>query len=345
MGALKMGYLKEYERYIIETMLKDGKSVKEIATRLNRCLSTVYNEIKRGTVELLNSDLTTYTCYCADVSQRKYDDVKHNKGTSLKIGSDLKTVRFIEGLVNNQKYSPYAVCCELKSNSDYTYLCTSTIYHYIHNGVFLNLNDSSLHYNTLNKKDSEKLKRPSYKKLGAKSIELRPDDVAKRSDFGNWELDTVYSGKNTSLDCLLVFTERLTRRELIFKLKDRTSFSVLNKFNELEKSLGYDTFKSTFKTITCDNGVEFSRFKDLEHSCINNSIRTQIYFCHPFNSCERGSNENANKLIRKFIKKGTDISLFSDSDIENIQNFINNYPRKLFNGLSSNQYSYQLGLL
>lgn len=339
-----MGYLKEYERYIIETMLKDKRPVRDIAARLGRCLSTIYNEIKRGTVELKNSDLTTYTCYCADVAQRKYDNLKHNKGSSLKIGSDLKTLRFIEGLVNNQNYSPYAVCCELKGNSGYTYLCTSTIYHYIHGGVFLNLDDSSLHYNTANKKLSDKLKRPSLRKLGAKSIELRPVDVSNRSGFGNWELDTVYGGKGTSPDCLLVFTERLTRRELIFKLSDRTSSSVLEKFNELERSLGSDGFKSTFKTITCDNGVEFSRFNDLERSCIDGSIRTRVYFCHPFCSCERGSNENANKLIRKFIKKGADISAYSDSYIKGIEDFINNYPRKLFGGLSSNQYSLQLGL-
>ena len=64
--------------------------------------------------------------------------------------------------------------------------------------------------------------------------------------------------------------------------------------------------------------------------------KTKIYYCHPYSSWERGSNENANKLIRRFIKKGEDISQYTDRQIKDIENWINNLPRKIFNGLSSN---------
>jgi IS30 family transposase len=339
-----MAYLKENERYIIETMLKDNKSVKDIANRLNRCISTVYAEIKRGTVELLNTDLTTRACYCADVAQRKHDTVKHNKGIALKIGSDFNTADFIEHLIKDKKYTPYAVECELKNNADYTYLCTSTIYNYIHKNIFLNISDSDLPYNVKTTKEKKSVRRPSLKMLGTKTIEERDNSIYNRDDYGNWELDTVYSGKNTSKCCLLVFTERMTREEKIYKLADRTSQSVLDKINELEKEIGYTAFRSKFKTITCDNGVEFTKHKEIEHSCITENIRTSLYFCHPFCSCERGSNENANKLIRKYIPKGCDIGGYTDDDIKQIENLINNYPRRLFNGLSTNQYKLQLGL-
>lgn len=113
--------------------------------------------------------------------------------------------------------------------------------------------------------------------------------------------------------------------------------SVLAEINRLERSIGYSNFKSTFKTITCDNGVEFSLFNEIEQSCKKTGTHTQLYFCHPFASSERGSNENANKLIRKYIPKGADISQYSDDYISFIERTINSYPRSLFGGISSIQ--------
>ena len=87
---------------------------------------------------------------------------------------------------------------------------------------------------------------------------------------------------------------------------------------------------------------EFLDGKGTERSIGNPDIdRTALYYCHPFASCERGSNENANKLIRRWIPKGSDISEYKDK-VSFIQDWINNYPRKLFNGLSSIQYLEQL---
>ena len=340
-----MSYLKENERYIIETMLQDGKKVKDISIRLNRHVSTIYNEIKRGTVILKDSNLKDYEKYCADVGQRKQIENSHNKGISLKIGNDYNTVNLIESLVKDKRYSPYAVSVVLKQNDSLTNLCTTTIYSYIHNGLFLNISNNDLSYKVSVKKQKEETKRPCYKKLGAKSIEERDKVIYDRSDFGHWEMDTVYSGKNKGKECLLVLTERQTRSELIRKMKDRTAESVLNEINSIEKEIGYYQFRKVFKTITCDNGVEFSKYNEIESSCLSVAKRTLLYFCHPFASCERGSNENANKLIRKFIPKGADISEYDDTYIKNMESIINDMPRKMFNGLSSNQYRASLGIL
>ena len=144
--------------------------------------------------------------------------------------------------------------------------------------------------------------------------------------------------------CLLVFTERLTRHEIIKKIPNRTAESVLNAINSIEKEIGTEKFRKTFKTITCDNGVEFTKHKEIETSIKDNMRRTYLYFCHAFCSSERGSNENANKLIRKYIPKSTDIDLFTDEYIKQIEDLINNYPRKMFGGLSSNEYARTLGL-
>lgn len=67
------------------------------------------------------------------------------------------------------------------------------------------------------------------------------------------------------------------------------------------------------------------------------TARTQVYYAHPYRSGERGSNENANRLIRRFIPKGTDITPISEEYIQKIEDWINNYPRAMFNYKSANE--------
>lgn len=336
-------YITETERYKIETMLEDKINPKEIADRLGKHFTTIYREIKRGTVTLIDSNLKEYKKYCADVGQRKQEEKGHNKGIELKIGNDLQTIKYIENLIKNERYSAYAVNVELKKNNTFTELSTQTIYNYINKGIFLHVDRKDLIYNKTKKKEDVIQRRPSLKMLGAKTIEERPKEISKREAVGHWELDTVYSGKGKSKDCLMVLTERFTRQELIRKLPDRTAQSVVNAIDSIEQEFGKERFKTIFKTITCDNGVEFTKHKEIETSCFDSMRRTFLYFCHAFCSSERGSNENANKLIRKYIPKSSDIGEYTEEQIAEIENKINNYPRKLFNGLSSNEYIHTLG--
>ena len=119
---------------------------------------------------------------------------------------------------------------------------------------------------------------------------------------------------------------------------------VTNCINQIEQTIGFEKFRQRYKTITCDNGVEFLDAYGIASSVHEDAKRTELYYCHPYRSCERGSNENANKLIRRWIPKGANISIYTDDYIKHVQEWINNYPRKLFNGLSSNQYRTELML-
>lgn len=97
-----------------------------------------------------------------------------------------------------------------------------------------------------------------------------------------------------------------------------------------ERKYGERLFRDVFKTITVDNGVEFSDAEGLEKSRRNKKKRTKVYYCHPYSSCERGSNENANRLIRRHIPKGVNFDKKSKTEIKEIETWINNYPRKIF---------------
>ncbi len=135
---------------------------------------------------------------------------------------------------------------------------------------------------------------------------------------------------------LLVLSERMSRQEIILKMPDKTQQSVRTMIDRLEQRYG-TKFKEKFKTITVDNGSEF-----LDHEGIEKSIkdpkekRVTVYYAHPYSSWERGTNENTNKLIRRFIPKGTDIGKISSKMVNTIEKWINNYPRKILGYKSAN---------
>ena len=97
-------------------------------------------------------------------------------------------------------------------------------------------------------------------------------------------------------------------------------------------------FSKIFKTITVDNGSEFSYCDEMERSILyKGKKRTKFYYCHPYSSWERGSNENQNSFIRRFIPKGSKMENYTQKQIDEIAKFINSYPRELFDFRNSEQ--------
>lgn len=335
----------ERERYKLEALLQANTPKYKIAKILNKSVKTIYNEIKRGTVELLNSDLTRKTVYLADRGQQVYEDNKGMQGAKLKIGNDYKLAEYIENKIVKEKYSPEAVLMELENDTNLqfrTKICKTTLYSYINKGIFLNLTNKNLPVKRNGKKQQHRRTVALNNRKG-KSIEERPMEILKREEYGHWELDTVIGSRGKGKACLLVFTERATRTEIIRKIPDKKEASVCKALDQIERELGAKKFREIFKTITMDNGTEFLNHKGIEKSCINKKLpRTTTYYCHPYSSWERGSNENANKLIRRFIPKGELIENYPDKFIAYIEHWINNYPRKIFSGKTSNQIREEL---
>lgn len=329
---MKNKYLTEKERYQIEALRKSGHSVKEIASFIGKCERTIYYELKRGTVPLLDTEYFEKQVYCADVAQNKYEYNCTAKGRELKISNDVDFVKSVEHFIIDKKCSPYAALSFILKQEHKTEVCLKTLYNYIDMGIFMNITQSHLPYRKREKKNNSVKTKVCARNVMKPSIETRDKVINMRQTFGHWEMDTVYSGKNRSKTCLLVLTERMTRSEIIMKMKDRTALSTVKCINKLYRSYGAVQFRNTFKTITVDNGVEFSDYEN-----IVKYNRTKLYYCHPYCSGERGSNENNNKLIRYWIQKGEDIGKYTDKEIEQIQDWLNSYPRKIFDGLSSSE--------
>ena len=170
------------------------------------------------------------------------------------------------------------------------------------------------------------------------SIEQRPEEIDEREEFGHWEGDTVYSGrgKRKTTRALLTLTERKTRKEIIIAIPNRKAETVVKALDALERKLGARRFRAIFKSITFDNGTEFAAAEGLERSCVNKRLpRTKVYFCHPYSSWERGTNENTNGMIRRRFPKGTNFAAVTNAQIAQAENWINNYPRKILGYKSS----------
>ena len=170
------------------------------------------------------------------------------------------------------------------------------------------------------------------------SIEQRPEEIDEREEFGHWEGDTVYSGKGKrkTTRALLTLTERKTRKEIIIAIPNRKAETVVKALDALERKLGARRFRAIFKSITFDNGTEFAAAEELERSCVNKHLpRTKVYFCHPYSSWERGTNENTNGMIRRRFPKGTNFAAVTNAQIVQAENWINNYPRKILGYKSS----------
>lgn len=329
-------HLTYEERQQIEVLLKAKVSEKEIAALLGgRSERTIKREIKRGTVRLLSSDLTERFEYSADASRLKYDRNAANKGRGLKIGSDHELVSWIEKKIGEEKMSPYAALQSIANEGKRfkVSICLRTLYNYIEQGLFLNISKKDLPQGGKKKtRKYDKIRRAHNNRTGT-SITERPEEIEYRGDFGHWELDTVV-GKAKTRAVLLVFTERQTRYELIYKLEGKTKKAVVETLDKLERKLGKKRFRRIFKTITCDNGCENLDHKGMERS-ITKGERTKVYYAHPYSAWERGSNENANKLIRRFIPKGTDIGELTHKEIKRIERWMNDYPRRILGGLSA----------
>lgn len=317
------------DRLKLEALYNAHIPVKQIAKALGFSFQAIYYELKKGIYMHRNTDWTETQKYSCDKAQEKTDYAKTSKGAHLKLGNDYAFVNFVEKMIK-LKYSPAAILSIIKrDNLQFnTKVCRVTLYSYIDKGLFLNITNKDL----LRKGDKKK----TYKKVRIKkapagtSIEKRPDYVDYRNEFGHWELDSVV-GKRKKGEVLLVLTERKTRYEIIYKAKDKTALSVVHFLNKLERKYKKH-FSFIFKSITVDNGSEFSYYNEMEYSSIyKNKLRTKIYYCHPYSAWERGSNEIQNAFIRRFLPKGTEFEFISQKQIDNIAEFINTYPRELFN--------------
>ena len=331
---MKHRKMRESDRNKLEALFNAGLPVKRIAEELGFSKVTIYAELKRGMYQHRNSDWTETPRYSAYKAQRKAEYQATAKGASLKIGNDYEFALFVATMIK-KGYSPSAILDYIQTHNLQfrTKVCRATLYSYVEKGIFKGITVKDLVRKGKMRKHKKKEKAAKKLPHFEHSIEKRPSEVRERTTFGHWEFDSVIGTQKKGYT-LLTFTERKTRMQLVLKSRDKSAASTVAAFDSIERRIGKRNFRRIFKTMTCDNGCEFADTSGLEHSP-NGTERTKIYYCHPYCSSERGSNENQNGFIRRFVPKGTAISRYTPQRLKEIQDFINYYPRGIFDYKSS----------
>lgn len=319
---------------LIEQLDNNGKRIYSntyIANYLGVHKSTITRELRRikSKVHLKTGTITNKPYNVRDAQ----DDADFKRGLSKAeyiVEQFPKLKKYIEDKILIDKWSPdviagYIESHELYLQDGFTSISTTTIYRAIHYGLLKVKKEDTRRMTKFEKSGEYKNKGKLPVSKLSYSIELRPEEINNRTTFGNWELDTVISSSKGQHKALMTLTERKTRFEIIGVLETKTKEEVILKFKKIKDYLKTN-IKDIMNSITTDNGTEFSGFLD-----IIELTGAKFFFCHPYASCEKGTNEKHNSLIRYFIPKKSLIENYSISDINNICNWMNNYPRKIFN--------------
>lgn len=287
-----------FERGRIQELLSLGYSYRSIAHKLNRRHSSVSREIRRN---------MTSSGYTGESAQSAYDNRRKASKPKGKFSESLaKTIT--DSLLAT--WSPE----QIANTETLGVVSCKTIYNWLYRGMFPALNVQSLQHKGKRRK-AEKRGRFS---MGT-PISQRPKEVKYRNTFGHWELDSMVSSRGKSKGCFATFVERKSRLYTALKTPDRTAASMQEAITKLYNALP----KGAFKTGTTDRGKEFACC-----TAIQEQLGLTLYFADAYSAWQRGSNENANGLLREFYPKKTDLALVQQEDLTYNLFLINSRPRK-----------------
>lgn len=320
----KLSRITFYEREKIELYLKMKKSHRWIGRRICRSHTDITREVKR------NSSL--YLPYQAVYAQ-KSNNARQGKKNKKKL-EKFKYVKLKEYVVKelNEDSSPDQIAGRLKQHplpdlNDIT-ISHESIYQYIYSGEgrFENLYQ---HLRTGRLKRRMRFSRKKHCKINIServSIHFRPKEIDLKERIGDWETDSLIFSKQRN-----IISSQYERKSMLCRLHKLPSKEAVKTENAIIDSIESLSPK-LWKTITRDNGTE-----NANHLKTLNTFSIQSYFCDPYSSWQKGGNENLNKLIRQCLPKKMDLSKVTDDDIYEIQERINNRPRKSLNYLTPNE--------
>jgi transposase, IS30 family len=290
------------DRIKLYGLLYDGFTVRAIAKALNKHHSTIYRELNRNCHK---------EGYRPDWANDEYKYRRRN-GSSTKLDNNPKLKDQIITLLK-EGLSPELIAGRLKLEQGSQVISFETIYRYIYSpaGKVLEL------YKLLKKKRRFRYprgKRRSHAKEAKPSIHERAETINNRSCFGHWEGDLVIFSKIRTN--LVTLRERQSRYIQAFKNEDRKSLTTLNTLVKYMKD-------ASMRSLTLDNGPEFARYKML-----GKQLNAAIYFCDPYKSYQKGGVENANRALRADLPRQTDLSNYTQEQIDGIVYKLNNRPMK-----------------
>ena len=301
---------------MIEIRLKAHRGIRDVARDLHRNHGVISREIQRNK-EKDGSYSAVRAQTKAEARQRR------NRDRGCKLDEDpVLRAYVIKELQKGMK--PHVISGRLKTHPppgmENRYVCHETIFQWIYVGM--GRYEGLYQYLSFNQRKRKKQRRGRRDERGRipgrTSIHERPEYINQRKRYGHWESDSMIfqRGQKTRLS---VQYERKAKYVMIHRLSNGTA---LETEEALMKSVL--SFPSTlWKSITFDNGKE-----GMNHGNLRRSFNLKTYFCDPFASYQKGGVENANRIIRRFLPRDTDMTKITPKDIYAIQERINNIPRR-----------------
>ncbi|HAT9585534.1 TPA: IS30 family transposase, partial [Legionella pneumophila subsp. pneumophila] len=278
------------DRRRLFVFLDMGLSVREITHKLKRHRSTIYRELNR------NNESGVYLPIIAH--QKALARAQNNRPNKLKNNGILRDY-VVRSLVN-KGWSPEQISGRMKYQKLSFYVCPETIYRYVYQS-----NDKALYHSLAFKKPRrQKLFRRKHRtcRYGTPYlITQRPEEIDSRERFGHWEGDTIEFKGNKS-EVITTLVERKTRMVYLIKNTSKHSRGVMEKINKKFEKLP----QKMFKTITFDQGSEFA-----DHEYLEKNMKCEVYYCDVHSPWQKGSNENMNGRIRKYLPKNAKINLIT----------------------------------
>jgi IS30 family transposase len=330
-------HFSETDRIRLETLIRTEykKYRKPNFTWLSKELgfhrTTIMREYERGLVVNLDSELRERHTYSVEKARQDRCAKAAEKGPVSKLTNVVADA--LRRKILDDKLSPYAAVEMLKREGELPWVPSERYVYYAIDSGLLGISRSDLPYKRTRKRRG-KSPRMAYNNARGRPICERPREADERSEAGHFEGDLVMGRKGTKA-CVLTLVDRYSRFQLSIILPDATRKSVEWGLSRLEKE--HPEVFRTMKTITFDNGTEFLNFKALEWSCRLRKKRCDIFYARAYRASDRPSNENSNRILRRFIPKGTDISKITQSGIRKIQDWMNNLPRKILGGKTAEE--------
>lgn len=301
----KKKHLSDEERFCIEKMLGIGESLKDIGKALSRGKSTISEEIKA------NGGRKRYK---AEVAIRRAHWKQYRKKRNCnKVALDGHLIKFVEKKLE-AGWSPGSISSRLEIQSGLQYASEKSIRKFIKKRSGL---ERYLFWNRNDHKGGRKRENNIYlTDPDRKFIEMRPFSALYA--YGHWEVDFIVSKFNSWV--LLVCVEKFSKIFKLAVLPNRNNDLVNQTITKLLDGFVVDS-------ITTDNDIGLGKWKELELS-----LSTQVYFCHPYHSWEKGLVENSNRWLREFIPKKIDLKSISFEFLSDIEMYFNHKPRECLNG-------------
>ena len=309
------------ERKELNLMTKNGTRIKEIATQLGRDKSTIYRELRRNTVDVRIG----YSAFEADNEAK----LRKAKKVPILVKKEILKKKVIEKL--KKGWSPEVISGRMRQQEHSDRVSHETIYTYIYSkigneeGLFKHLLRGQSKRNALKGRKSRRTVIPD-----RTSIHDRPQVINSREEFGHFEGDLTFNRGSQSIN-ITTIVERKSRLTLLVKNDSkRSAVVVAGMFNKLGL-LNPEVCKS----ITFDNGTEFTH-----HSILKKHMKMDTYFCDPSSPWQKGQVEKTNAMLHRYISKSFPLNSVSEKFISDVENKINNCPRKILGFKTPNEVFY-----